>query len=338
MDLKDLEYTLAIAKYRSISKAAKELFLSQPYLSSKLKSLEKELGIQIFRRTSTGIIPTASGEELLNSAAKIHSEVEYIRRLKARSSCRLDIVSYYRPFFFNCFLRFQGNFPVEGSESFKELSLKECFQALNSGAARLAPVCYASNTHAIYEKMARSYHCTVKKLFPDVRLSVIMRKGHPLSGHSCVTPEDMFRFPLVCFNDSLPFFRHIELTDFSGILYVSDRGGFFDTLENSDSIGVLAILGEEPVKQDICYVPLESKYNTLDFLYATADNYQPNPREEQFLADFRSCRNVFFRLHQYDVSIFIFRTENHSFGKHACQLRRFQVDKNHNFLSDHLFR
>ena len=120
MDLKDLEYTLAIAKYRSISKAAKELFLSQPYLSSKLKSLEKELGIQIFRRTSTGIIPTASGEELLNSAAKIHSEVEYIRRLKARSSCRLDIVSYYRPFFFNCFLRFQGNFPVEGSESFKE--------------------------------------------------------------------------------------------------------------------------------------------------------------------------------------------------------------------------
>lgn len=82
MDLKDLEYTLAIAKYRSISKAAKELFLSQPYLSSKLKSLEKELGIQIFQRTSTGIIPTPSGEELLNSAAKIHSEVEYIRRLK----------------------------------------------------------------------------------------------------------------------------------------------------------------------------------------------------------------------------------------------------------------
>lgn len=137
--------------------------------------------------------------------------------------------------------------------------------------------------------MARSYHCTVKKLFPDVRLSVIMRKGHPLSGHSCVTPEDMFRFPLVCFNDSLPFFRHIELTDFSGILYVSDHGGFFDTLENSDSIGVLAILGEEPVKQDICYVPLESKYNTLDFLYATADNYQPNPREEQFLAFIREC-------------------------------------------------
>lgn len=292
MDLKDLQYMLVIARYHSINRAAKELYLSQPYLSSKLKSLEKELGIQIFHRKSSGILPTSLGKTFLSSAAKICAEVDHILTLKDQSLPLLNVVSYYGPFFFNCYLQFQKEYPSEGRESFKEMSLKECLRSLNNGTAQLALVCHASDSHDYYEKLAQSYHCILRELFPHVPLSVIMRKEHPLSRRTSITPEAMSSYPLVCYNDSLPFFQHIGFSEKQDILSVSDRGSMFDSVENSDSLGVIAVLGEEPVKQEIAYVPLEAEQSTLDFVYATSADYQLNTRERSFLNFIRqSFRN-----------------------------------------------
>ena len=51
MTLQQIRYILEIARYGSISKAAQELYLTQPYLSTTLKDLENELHITIFDRT-----------------------------------------------------------------------------------------------------------------------------------------------------------------------------------------------------------------------------------------------------------------------------------------------
>ena len=48
MDLKEARYILAIAHYKSIGKAAKALFISQPSLSKYLKNLEQQLGSPLF--------------------------------------------------------------------------------------------------------------------------------------------------------------------------------------------------------------------------------------------------------------------------------------------------
>lgn len=48
MDTKILEYVIAIAEEKSLSKAAERLYLSQPALSQRLKKLEDELGTRCF--------------------------------------------------------------------------------------------------------------------------------------------------------------------------------------------------------------------------------------------------------------------------------------------------
>lgn len=63
---KNYYYFLAIAKHRSISKAAQELFISQPALSSYLKNLEKEIGTDLFDRSSSPMKLTPSGEMFLS--------------------------------------------------------------------------------------------------------------------------------------------------------------------------------------------------------------------------------------------------------------------------------
>ncbi len=48
MDIKDLQYVNSIIEWNSFSKAAKQLYISQPALSQSIKRLESELGLTLF--------------------------------------------------------------------------------------------------------------------------------------------------------------------------------------------------------------------------------------------------------------------------------------------------
>lgn len=70
---KDIAYVMAVAEYRSISKAASALYISQPSLSHYITSLEKRLELTLFERTLNGVVPTAAGEEYLRYAEQIQN-------------------------------------------------------------------------------------------------------------------------------------------------------------------------------------------------------------------------------------------------------------------------
>lgn len=71
MDLKQLEYILAIEEYGNISKAATALYISQSALNQHLLHLEKELGMQLFHRNKRSMSPTQAGRIYLDNAKEI---------------------------------------------------------------------------------------------------------------------------------------------------------------------------------------------------------------------------------------------------------------------------
>ena len=112
MNFNHLEYAIAVSKHGSISRAAQYLFLSQPYLSSMIKSLEEELGYKIFERTSSGITLTPEGEMFIRSARRILRELETIRRLPLSGEEQgLNFDSYYESYIMDMFLKFRTNSP-----------------------------------------------------------------------------------------------------------------------------------------------------------------------------------------------------------------------------------
>ena len=76
-----LRYLTEIGSQKSISAAAKNLFLSQASLSSTLRETEKELGFTVFERTHTGVQPTQEGMEALRLITEINEHMEQIRAL-----------------------------------------------------------------------------------------------------------------------------------------------------------------------------------------------------------------------------------------------------------------
>lgn len=82
MDRK-LEYVLAVADCRSISKASELLYISQPSLSRSISKLEEELGLKLFKRTSNGICLTKAGEVYVSYAREM-------KRLQSKMDRELD--------------------------------------------------------------------------------------------------------------------------------------------------------------------------------------------------------------------------------------------------------
>jgi DNA-binding transcriptional LysR family regulator len=73
MEIRQLEIFACVAKNRSFSKAAEELFTSQPSVSAHIHSLEKGLGAQLLVRNTKGVSLTKTGVDILAYAQKILS-------------------------------------------------------------------------------------------------------------------------------------------------------------------------------------------------------------------------------------------------------------------------
>ncbi|MEU9020098.1 LysR family transcriptional regulator [Actinomadura sp. NPDC048394] len=80
MSLRQYEYALAVAEEGSVTAAAEVLHVAQPSVSQQIRGLERELGVELFARTPTGLVPTVVGRAFLREA---EIAVRASRRAKA---------------------------------------------------------------------------------------------------------------------------------------------------------------------------------------------------------------------------------------------------------------
>ncbi|MEL7296877.1 MAG: LysR family transcriptional regulator [Pseudomonadota bacterium] len=80
MDLRQLNHFVAVFERRNLSKAAEAIPLSQPALTRSMKTLEDQLGVELFERHARGATPTAAGERLYHHAKSILAECARAKR------------------------------------------------------------------------------------------------------------------------------------------------------------------------------------------------------------------------------------------------------------------
>jgi LysR family transcriptional regulator, nitrogen assimilation regulatory protein len=75
MELRQLQYFLAVIEAGTLSRAAIALAISQPVLSRQIKALEDEMGSPLLHRTGRGVVPSEAGRVLEQHARKVIEEV-----------------------------------------------------------------------------------------------------------------------------------------------------------------------------------------------------------------------------------------------------------------------
>jgi DNA-binding transcriptional LysR family regulator len=100
MDLRQLRYFVAVAEELHFTRAAARLLITTPSLSQQVRRLERQLGVRLFDRSSTGVRLTASGELLLPHARRTLAAAEElaanaVRLAQGQSTVlRLGFISY----------------------------------------------------------------------------------------------------------------------------------------------------------------------------------------------------------------------------------------------------
>lgn len=104
MNLQQLEYILALNKHRHFGRAADSCNVSQPTLSTMIHKLEDELGVKLFERSRTVVIPTSIGlrvieqaETILNQAALL-SEIVQNESLSTSGVLRISVIPTIAPY------------------------------------------------------------------------------------------------------------------------------------------------------------------------------------------------------------------------------------------------
>ena len=85
MNIRDLQYLVAVYDLKNFSKAAERCFVSQPTLSGQLKKLEEQLGMQLMERSTRHVLFTDAGEQVVAKARQILLIVDEINDLARQS-------------------------------------------------------------------------------------------------------------------------------------------------------------------------------------------------------------------------------------------------------------
>jgi len=104
MNLRDLQYLVALADHRHFGRAAAASFVSQPTLSTQIKKLEDELGVALVERAPRKVMLTPAGHDIADRARRILAEVDQLKESARRTrdpeagSVRLGIFPTLGPY------------------------------------------------------------------------------------------------------------------------------------------------------------------------------------------------------------------------------------------------
>jgi DNA-binding transcriptional LysR family regulator len=186
MEIHQLKYVLAISKHNNFTSAAKEINISQSSLSQQVSKLEKELGVDLFVRTTRSVQLTPAGTEFVEHAKQVLLAIretrqcinEYTTNEKGLISLGiLPIIGYYRlP---NLLASFNKIFP----------GIK--FDLLENQCERLLSMILDCEIDAaIVQQTLQSPHLQFYKLIND-KMVVVTSNNHPLATKKSVTLQEL---------------------------------------------------------------------------------------------------------------------------------------------------
>lgn len=284
MNFIHLQYAVSVAQHGTISKAAQELLVAQPYLSSMIKKLEEEMGYQIFTRGRNGITLTPEGERFIAGARKILREVENLKNITpARENIPLNVCTYYNSYVVKLFFDFLKKYPLQLPDKIDEAGILDVLSRVKSGKSLIGILFYASSKASKYEKIIEDHNLEQHDIIPDLKTCIIASPEHPLAAKEMVTLEELKKYPFVFFEDSssVKYLKILGLEEYTNIFYASSRDILLDAVDNG-YLSVSIHIHESLEKNYVC-IPISDSQACVKFSYVTLKGHKLSDREKDFV-------------------------------------------------------
>lgn len=265
MTFQQLKYFIEIVNCGSISKAAKNLYITQPSLSNAVKDLETEVGVELFSRTPKGINLTMDGIEFLGYARQVVEqtsllEQRYKHKKLSRRLCSISTQHY--AFAVNAFVNMVKKSGADEYEfTLRETRTHEIIEDVKNLRSELGIMYMNDFNRKVIEKLLRENGLIFHPLF-IAKPHVFISAANPLALKEYVTPQDLEDYPCLSFEqgeyNSFYFSEEILSTSFSKkTIRVSDRATIFNLMIGLNGYTIsTGILSADLNGDNIIAVPL----------------------------------------------------------------------------------
>ena len=251
MDLRHLRYFIAVAEERHITRAAERLGIQQPPLSQQIRSMERELDVQLLRRKPRGVELTEAGAALLDDArailARVDLAVATARRTARGEQGRISVgftsSAPFHPFVGRVIRTFRHDHPRVA------LTLEE-----GNGGELLE----ALRTQKIDAAFIRSHRAVAQELvrepMVEERMVVALPTGHPLARSKGAGKDRGLRLRELAGETFIVFGQEIWPGLYEPILAACKAAGFTPNVDQR-APRVLSALNLVAAGIGICIVP-----------------------------------------------------------------------------------
>ena len=268
MTLNQLKYVIEISRQNSINEAAKTLFISQPSLTAALKSLEQEVGFEIFTRTNTGITLTVKGEEFLGYAKSVVEQYDildakYISKSNVKRTFQVSMQHY--TFALNAFISVIKEYGMDEYEfEVHETRTYDVIDNVKNQRSEIGVLYMNDYNKAVLTKILHDAGLKFTPLF-DCSIYAYMSKSNPLAGKRQVTMKDLDDYPCLAFSqgehNSFYFAEEVLSTyEYKRLIRVSDRATILNMMVGLNGYTLCSgIICEDLNGSDYCAVKLKTK-------------------------------------------------------------------------------
>lgn len=234
MNLQQLRCVLEIARVGSVTKAAQNLYISQPNLSRTIKELEKELGVTLFRRGAQGMEPTVEAAQLLRYAETIVGQVDELETIYRthEETMRLALAGPHSGYITRglaAFLAKQQGRPM--NVNYQESATAQALDAVSRGQVQIAVVRYQLVYDDYFKELFAKAGLASRTL---LRFSpcVLMAPGHPLAEKDVLEFSMLQPYQQILRGDAQLAEQEQRTTDQvpGGRIYVQDRASMYELL------------------------------------------------------------------------------------------------------------
>lgn len=275
MTLQQLKYAIVIAENKSMNEAAKQLFISQPTLSEAVKSLEKEIGIEIFIRTTKGIIITPQGEEFLGYARQISEQYELMENkylnqpLKKKFSVSMQHYTFAVKAFVETIQQVGMN---EYEFSVRESKTYDVIDNVKNFKSELGVLYLNDFNEKAMTKLFHTNNIIFKELF-TCDTYVYLWEKHPLADKKIISMEELQEYPCLSFDqgENNSFFLAEEMKstyDYKKIIKVDDRATVLNLMKGLNGYTLCSgIISEDLNGTEYVAIPiLESEKMRIGYI------------------------------------------------------------------------
>ena len=267
MTLNQLKYVIALSQENSINNAAKKLFISQPALTAALKSLEEEIGFDIFLRTKSGISLTVKGSEFLGYAKSVIEQYDildakYISGTNAKRTFHVSMQHY--TFAVNAFVEVIREYGMDEFEfEIHETKTHEVIENVRDQKSEIGVLYMNDFNRDVLSKILSEAGLEFTPLF-DCNIYAYMSKNNPLSSKKSVTMKDLDDYPCLVFaqgdQNSFYFAEEVLSTyEYKQLVRANDRATMLNLMVGINGYTLCSgIICEDLNGSDYCAVKLKT--------------------------------------------------------------------------------